>query len=155
MNTASKTSNLNPSRGKKVQSVETIEPTLSENESDTSETADDDNIEEGMEKLIKALGEDGLNQFDLAQLHTLTGTVASDEEGDGEHERSSVELEDAEQDGEEGESSGAEDVALDDEDIDSVDEDAVPVRKIEIDNKACHEFSFLAIASNIVTWTWI
>ena len=69
--TASKKSHLKPSRGRSIkggtkedvtQSAEANEPTQSE--SDTSET--EDNNEEGLEKLMKALGEDGLNEFDLA-----------------------------------------------------------------------------------------
>ena len=141
--TASKKSHLEPSRGKSIkggtkealtQSAEAFEPTQSE--SDTSET--EDNNEEGLEKLMKALGEDGLNDFDLAQLQTLTGTAASDEEADdGEDEGSSKETGDEEQG-----SSGGEEIALDDEDVDSVDEDAVPRRKIAMDNKVRHSLSF-------------
>jgi rRNA-processing protein EBP2 len=137
----SKKSDLKPSRGRTIQLVETIEPALSndESESDSSETVDD----EGMEKLMKALGEDGLNEFDLEQLHTLTGTAAGDEEGE-EDEGSSDETEDGEQGGEEeeGSNSSGEDIALDDEDVDSVDEDAVPRRKIAIDNTVRHSLSF-------------
>ena len=151
--TASKKSDLKPSRGKAgtkevlTQSVEPIEPALSNNESEsgTSETEDDDDNEEGLEKLMKALGDDGLNEFDLAQLHTLSGAAASDVEGDGEDEGSSDEAEDGGQGGEgEGEdgSGGGEEIALDDEDVDSVDEDAVPRRKIAIDNKVRRSLSF-------------
>ena len=139
-----------PSKGRSLhgkQPAGVIEPALSngESESDTSETVDD----EGMEKLMKALGEDGLNEFDLAQLHTLAG----DDEGD---EGSSDESEDGEQGGEEvvdGGDSDGEDIALDDEDVDSVDEDAVPRRKIAIDNtvRPIHCLS-LAISSNIISW---
>ncbi|KAH9080410.1 eukaryotic rRNA processing, partial [Lactarius deliciosus] len=88
-----------------------------------------------LEKLMKALGENGLNEFDLAQLHTLTGTAASDDEGDGEE----VESGDETEDGEEGGSSDGEEIALDDEDVDSVDEDAVPSRKIGMDNTVALE----------------
>jgi rRNA-processing protein EBP2 len=142
--TVSKQSGLKPPRDRSIkggtkdalsQSAEAIEPVLSNNESEsTNETEDDDDNQEGLEKLMKALGEDGLNDFDLAQLHTLTGTASSDEEGGGEDEGSSDEIEDGERGDEEDESSGGE-IALDDEDVDSVDEDAVPRRKIAIDNK--------------------
>ena len=145
---ASKESGLKPSRDKSIKgstkntltqsAAEAIEPALSNNESEsgTSGTEDDDN-EEGLEKLMKALGEDGLNEFDLAQLRTLTGAAASDEEG-GEDDRNSDEMDNEEQGGDEEDedaSSDGEEIALDDEDIDSVDEDAVPRRKIAIDNK--------------------
>lgn len=141
--TASKKSDLKPSKGRSIrgkQPVEAIEPALSNDgsESDTSETVDD----EGMENLMEALGEDGLNEFDLAQLHTLAGAAAGFKEGDEEDERSGDETEDEEQGGEEdGEGSGEEDIALDDEDVDSVDEDAVPRRKIAIDNTVRHSLS--------------
>ena len=142
---ASKESGLKPSRGKSIKGgakntlTETIEPALSnhEDESGTSGTEDDDN-EEGLEKLMKALGEHGLNEFDLAQLRTLTGTAASDGEGGEEDDASSDEMDDGEQRGDEEDedaSSDGEEIALDDEDVDSVDEDAVPRRKIAIDNK--------------------
>ena len=146
---ASKESGLKPSRDKSIKggtkntltqsAAEAIEPALSNNESEsgTSGTEDDDN-EEGLEKLMKALGEDGLNEFDLAQLRTLTGAAASDEEGGEEDDRNSDEMDNEEQGGDEEDedaSSDGEEIALDDEDIDSVDEDAVPRRKIAIDNK--------------------
>ncbi|KAI9465387.1 eukaryotic rRNA processing [Lactarius psammicola] len=107
-----------------------------------------------MEKLMEALGEDGLNEFDLAQLHTLAGTAASDEEGDGEDEGSSDETEDGEQCKEEGGSSGGEEIALDDEDVDSVDEDAVPRRKIGTDNKiALERISDTIKLDPLLPWT--
>ncbi|KAH9065310.1 eukaryotic rRNA processing [Lactarius vividus] len=126
--TASKKSDPKPSRGRSTKEVskQAIDP-------DTSETEDDG--EEGLEKLIKALGEDGLNEFDLAQLHTLTGTAASDEEGNGEDVESGDETEDEEED----EGSDGEEIALDDEDVNSVDEDAVPSRKIGMENTVALE----------------
>jgi rRNA-processing protein EBP2 len=138
----SKKSHLRPSMGKSIKGgtkeAEAIEPALSndESESDTSET--EDNNEEGLEKLMKALGEDGLNEFDLAQLQTLTGTAASDEEGDDEEDEGSSEETGDEEQG----SSGGEEIALDDEDVDSVDEDAVPRRKIAMDNKVRRSLPF-------------
>ncbi len=158
MKTASKKSDIKPSRGRSTkevlkQSVEAIEP--AESESDTSETADDDDNEEGMEKLMKALGDHGLNEFDLAQLRTLAGTAASDEEGDGEAEGSNDGTEDGEQgegEGEEGGSSGGEEIALDDEDVDSVDEDAVPRQKIGMDNKVRHLLSFTRYFIHLISY---
>lgn len=161
--TASKKSTLKPSRGKSTkggtkdtltQSAEAIEPALSnhESESDTSGTEDDDDNEEGLEKLMKALGEDGLNEFDLAQLHTLTGTAASDEEGGEEDDGSSDEMDDGEQGSDEEDEDGSsvgEEIALDDEDVDSVDEDAVPRRKIAIDNKVRSSLSFTRHSSDL------
>jgi rRNA-processing protein EBP2 len=120
------------------------------NESDASEEecedGENDGVdEEGLEKLMNALGEDGLDEFDLTQLRMLTGSAA-DEVNDSEEEgRSSDDENDAdatnastdeeEQEEEEGKSKEEEEIALDDEDVDSVDEDAIPRRKVEIDNK--------------------
>jgi hypothetical protein len=119
------------------------------NESDASEeeSEDDENSgvdEEGLEKLMNALGEDGLDEFDLAQLRMLTGSAAGEEDDGEAEERSSDDEEDDadatnastdEEEKEEGKSKGEEEIALDDEDVDSVDEDAIPRRKVEIDNK--------------------
>jgi rRNA-processing protein EBP2 len=163
---ASKKSALKPSRGKSLkgdtkeiltQSAEAVEPALSnhESESGTSGTEDDDDNEEGLEKLMKALGEDGLNEFDLAQLHTLTGAAASDEEDGGEDDGSSDEMDDGEQGGDEEDedvSSSVEEIALDDEDVDSVDEDAVPRRKIAIDNKVRCSLSFTRNFILFISW---
>ncbi|KAJ6585434.1 eukaryotic rRNA processing protein EBP2-domain-containing protein [Mycena capillaripes] len=107
-----------------------------------------------MERLMKALGDDGLDEFETMQLHLTLGgdeaggegagddddddtsdeeftldknaDEASDEEGsDSEDGEEEEEFEDDEEEGEE-------DIALDD--VESVDEDAVPRQKIEIDN---------------------
>ncbi|KAJ7184336.1 eukaryotic rRNA processing protein EBP2-domain-containing protein [Mycena filopes] len=109
-----------------------------------------------MERLMKALGDDGLDEFETLQLHvTLGGDVGdegdedsddtSDEEftlGKNGEEASDGEGSDSDSDGDEGEFEdegeeeegvdGDGDVALDD--VESVDEDAVPRQKIEIDN---------------------
>ncbi|KAN0125325.1 Eukaryotic rRNA processing protein EBP2 domain containing protein [Lactarius tabidus] len=139
--TASKKSALKPSKGKSIkgstkgiltQSAEPIEAALSnhESESGTSGTEDDDDNEEGLEKLMKALGEEGHSEFDLAQLRTLAGTAASDEEAGEEDDGRSDEMDEEEDEDE---------IALDDEDVDLVDEDAVPTRKVAIDNKIALE----------------
>jgi rRNA-processing protein EBP2 len=144
MKTASKKSALMPSKGKSIkggtkgiltQSAEPIEAALSnhESESGTSGTEDDDDNEEGLEKLMKALGEEGHSEFDLAQLRTLAGTAASDEEAGEEDDGRSDEMDEEEDEDE---------IALDDEDVDSVDEDAVPTRKVAIDNKVRCSLSF-------------
>ncbi|KAI0248600.1 eukaryotic rRNA processing protein EBP2-domain-containing protein [Lactifluus subvellereus] len=89
---------------------------------------------------MNALGEDGLDEFDQAQLRMLTGSAAGEEESGEEEEGSSDgEENDAEQVEEEGGSREGEEIALDDEDIDSVDQDAIPQRKIEVDNKIALE----------------
>ncbi|KAI0059587.1 eukaryotic rRNA processing [Artomyces pyxidatus] len=104
-----------------------------------------------MAKLMKALGEDGLDEFERAQLMALTGE--GDDESSDEGSRSGSEAgsgqEELDEDGDSDEDDGSEseegdkeqeqEIALDDEDIVSVDEDAVPRQKIEIDNKIALE----------------
>jgi rRNA-processing protein EBP2 len=120
---------------------------LTMSDTDQNESEDDENSgvdEEGLEKLMNALGEDGLDEYDLAQLRMLTGSAAgeeSDEEegGDGDGEEDDVEAASASE--EEEEKSGEEDeIALDDEDVGSVDEDVIPRRKVEVDNKVASPF---------------
>lgn len=131
----------------------------------SEEDSDDEGVdEEGMARLMQALGKDGLGEFEQAQLQALAG----DEDdaggsGDDEWETDGEDVEDAEgasgsgSDGEDADAAtgdededaaggsdaasdgenaaeGAGDIALDDVE-DSVDEDAVPRQKIEIDNK--------------------
>ena len=76
---------------RKPKSVQVANPALPLNpESDASEadesTDDDDENsgvdDEGLEKLLKALGEDGLDEFDLAQLRMLSGALAGEESED-------------------------------------------------------------------------
>jgi rRNA-processing protein EBP2 len=105
-------------------------------DSDSNESDEDSGVdEEGLQNLVKALGKDGLDEFDLAQLRMLTGSPVDEEEESGEDDDAdaTTELEDVDQLDEEKEEEG---IALDDEDVDSVDEDAVPRRKVEVDNKA-------------------
>jgi rRNA-processing protein EBP2 len=103
----------------------------SSNESDEDSGVD----EQGLQNLVKALGEDGLDEFDLAQLRMLNGSPIDEEEESGEDDDAdaTTESEDVDQPDVEKEEEG---IALDDEDVDSVDEDAVPRRKVEVDNKA-------------------
>ena len=101
----------------------------------TSESDQDSGVdEEGLENLVRALGEDGLDEFGLAQLRMLAGSPVDEEESDEEEEDAdpTTQSEDEEQAGEE---EADEEIALDDEDVDSVDEDAIPRRKIQVDNE--------------------
>ena len=118
-------------------------------ESDASEVAqstddDDENSgvdDEGLKKLVEALGEDVLNEFDLAQLRMLSGAVAGEESEDDANAESVPEDEEPGV-GEEEEEEEEEEIALDDDDVDSVDQDAIPQRKVQVDNKVC-PFSLL------------
>src|SRR6267154_521614 len=106
-------------------------PESDASEADKSTDDDDENSgvdDEGLEKLLKALGEDGLDKFDLAQLHMLSGAAAGDESEDEE----------------------SEEIALDDDDVDSVDQDAIPRRKVQVDNKVCL-FSLFTFARLILS----
>ncbi|KXN82798.1 putative rRNA-processing protein ebp2 [Leucoagaricus sp. SymC.cos] len=93
---------------------------------DEDENSEDEGVdEEGMERLMKLLGEDGLDDFDRAQLQASD----SDEEKEDEDEKVAEEAEDSEDD------EGEDAVPLDE--VESVDEDAVPQQKLEVDNEAC------------------
>ncbi|CDO69887.1 hypothetical protein BN946_scf184884.g46 [Trametes cinnabarina] len=137
-------------------------------ESDNSGEEDVD--EEGMEKLMQALGEDGLDDFDREQLRALTGD--EDEESgseDGDAQGSDVNgAEGSESEGDVGDDDDASEDADEDvdeakegearqpdeeplipvdelSDEDALDEDAMPRQKVEIDNKIALE----RIRSNI------
>jgi hypothetical protein len=114
---------------------------------DQDESEDDENSgvdEEGLEKLMNALGEDGLDEYDLAQLRMLTGPAAGEESDEEEGHDSDGEEDDVSASEEEEEKSGEEDeIALDDEDVGSVDQDVIPRRKVEVDNKVASPYSFL------------
>jgi len=143
--TATKSSSHHPKAEKKIRPEQKlpklVEPPPLDN-SDVSESESDEGSgvdEEGLEKLVRALGEDGLDEFDLTQLRMLVGSPVGEEEdgeeddGDAGHHAESTtgSAEEKQADAEEAE----EGIALDDEDIDSIDEDAIPRRKIEVDNK--------------------
>ena len=102
-------------------------------DSDEEEEEDSGVDDEGLEKLMNALGEDGLSEFDRAQLRMLSGAAAGEEGSDGEEEDNS----DGEEDfaDTEPQEEAEEGIALDDEDVDSVDQDAIPRRKVQVDNK--------------------
>jgi rRNA-processing protein EBP2 len=142
--TPTKSSDHRPKAEKKIRPEQKlpklVEPPPMDN-SDVSESEGDEGSgvdDEGLEKLVRALGEDGLDEFDRTQLRMLVGSPVGEEEEEEEdddadhHAESTTGSEEEKQaDGEEAE----EGIALDDEDIDSVDEDAIPRRKIEVDNK--------------------
>ncbi|KAF7331657.1 hypothetical protein MKEN_00045400 [Mycena kentingensis (nom. inval.)] len=112
------------------------------------EDSDDGGVDEaGLERLMQALGEDGLDDFDRAQLGLAAGDDDEDSEEDEEFEppqndesgSESEEVVDEEDmdsgdDDEEGDEEDEQDVPLDE--VESVDADAVPRQKIEIDNTA-------------------
>jgi rRNA-processing protein EBP2 len=129
--------------GRKPKLMQAVKPAPPP-ESDASEadesTADDDENSGGLEKLVKALGEDGLDEFDLAQLRMLSGAAAGEETEDDANAESVLEAEEPGE-GEEEEEEEGEEIALDDDDVDSVDQDAIPRRKVQVDNKVCL-FSF-------------
>jgi rRNA-processing protein EBP2 len=112
-------------------------PELDASEADGSTHDDDENSgvdDEGLEKLMKALGEDGLDEFDLAQLRMLSGAAAGEETED---DANAEGVPEDEEPGDEEEEEEGEEIALDDDDVDSVDQDAIPRRKVQVDNKVC------------------
>jgi rRNA-processing protein EBP2 len=133
------------------------QPSASEHESSDS---DNEGVDlEGMERLMKALGDDGLDEFDQAQLELTLGdegdwetddegeeASGSDKEIDDDEDEGGEELETAESDVEQGDVQ--EDIALDD--VESVDEDTVPRQKIEIDN----EVRVFCCGALLNTQTW-
>ncbi|KAL1760233.1 eukaryotic rRNA processing protein EBP2-domain-containing protein [Schizophyllum commune] len=117
---------------------------------DEESDSDDEGVdEEGMERLMKLLGDDGLDEYDQAQLNTMLGgddESGSEEEGE-EEEGEDDSDEEADSDSEEAAAGPsatkpqeADDDAIPlDEVEDEVDEDAVPQRKLEIDNTVALE----------------
>ncbi|KAJ3557163.1 hypothetical protein NM688_g1622 [Phlebia brevispora] len=120
-----------------------------EEEADSDEDEEDEDDadvdEEGMERLMKLLGEDGLDDVARSELEAL---VADEEISDEDDDEDEAEEGDGNEEGAEGDHEIAEknlvveveedqeedqEVLL--EDADSVDDDAVPKQKIEIDNK--------------------
>ncbi|KAI0647869.1 eukaryotic rRNA processing protein EBP2-domain-containing protein [Trametes meyenii] len=156
------------------------EPGFTANDSDEEgSTGEDDDSdeedvdEEGMQKLMLALGEDGLDDFDREQLRALTGdedegSGEEEEEGgmdsDAEAEGSDIEAQDSEEEedsdeeaAQEGDAQSGDEAAipvdeLSDEEV--LDEDAMPRQKVEIDNKIALERirSTIALPSSL-PWT--
>ncbi|KAJ7601245.1 eukaryotic rRNA processing protein EBP2-domain-containing protein [Mycena floridula] len=96
-----------------------------------------------MERLMEALGDDGLDEFDQAQLNAALGEGSDSEEGSQEEDGDDDEDDDDEaqgndagfedEDDEDEEAGIDEDMPLDE--AESVDEDAIPRQKLEIDNE--------------------
>jgi rRNA-processing protein EBP2 len=110
-----------------------------------SESEDVD--EEGMDRLLELLGDDGLDDFAKYQLGLVSKSGDSEDDSDfvedGEDRDEEIDDENEEEGQEEPESTmleALEDVDL--EDVSSVDEDAVPRQKLLINNAVClHCFS--------------
>lgn len=156
-------------KAKLVKETRSVAASSSEDEDEEDEESDDAGVdEEGMNRLMQALGDDALDEFDQAQLQALEGDEEDEEEdedwetdGGGEEASESgeenSEVEDDEEslsDVDEGDETfitaeevseeeevEPEDIPLDDVD-ESVDEDAVPRQKVEIDNKVRTIFLF-------------
>ncbi|KAI0657247.1 eukaryotic rRNA processing protein EBP2-domain-containing protein [Cubamyces menziesii] len=104
-----------------------------------------------MEKLMNALGEDGLDDFDREQLRALTGDEdeesqegsegEEDEEAESGEDTDAEEQEDDEEADEKEQAEGDEPLIPVDElsDEEALDEDAMPRQKVEIDNKIAME----------------
>ena len=135
-----------------------VEPPQPVAEDSDEQSGDDDSgvDEEGMKKLMKALGDDGLDDYEQAQLIALMGDEEEEEvdeedgsesdDGEGDQSRDTeAGIEEGSSDGSEDEEDDLDDaeeeeVALDG--VESVDEDAVPRQKIEIDNKVSSSTAF-------------
>jgi len=91
----------------------------------------------GMERLMELLGEDGLDDFDRAQLESFAEDDEDEEDlEDGAEDEKEEELSDREEekdDTEEEEVESDNDVPFDE--AESIDQDAVPKQKLEIDNQ--------------------
>lgn len=97
-------------------------------EEEESESDDEGNDEEAMQKLMELLGEDGLEE--LNDLDEGEGGDSDEEGEEGSGEENFEEGIEADSDGSEDE----EEVALDDLEDGHIDEDVVPKQKVEIDN---------------------
>ncbi|KAK1231239.1 rRNA-processing protein EBP2 [Marasmius sp. AFHP31] len=136
------------------------EENVEDDEQDSDSDSENGGVdEEGMERLMKALGEDGLNEFDQAMLEDDDEDDSGDEEAEEDVEEDELDDEDVEKlsDESESEEENQEDeeelVALDDEDVE-LEPDAVPQQKLEVDN----EVALSRIRENIqldpsIPWT--
>jgi len=121
-----------------------------EDDAEEDEDDEDDGVdEEGMARLMKALGDNGIDDLGRMQLEALAGEEGGDEEESdeedvsedeeaGENDEGSDDDDDDDEDEDENEAEDNEkkvpaDVAVDD--ADSVDDDAIPQQKILVDNK--------------------
>lgn len=124
---------------------EEVDPDEEDPEED--EDSEDEGVdEEGMQRLMKALGEDGLDDFGRASLAALAGEEGEVEDSQSEREDEEQDrqvLSDEEEHAEPAEEDEEENAWVSDEkeeaipldEVDEVDEDVVPLQKIEIDNK--------------------
>jgi len=108
-------------------------------ESEDEDESEDDGVdEEGMAKLMAALGDDGLDDIAQAQLNGLPGDQDGAEEDEDEEEGSEHEAEMLKQLSiEEDEESEDDAIPLDEISDLEVDEDAVPKQKVVINNQVC------------------
>ncbi|KAH7876078.1 eukaryotic rRNA processing protein EBP2-domain-containing protein [Lentinula edodes] len=112
-------------------------------ETDESEGSEDDGgiDDEGIERLMKALGDDGLDEFEQAQLEAALGDPEDEsEEEDGEDANTEEENSDQDEEVEKVENDGTEGGEEDDqfiqlEDVEAIVDDAVPFQKVEINNE--------------------
>ena len=113
---------------------------------DREEDSEDGGVDRvGMERLMELLGEDGLDDFDRAQLESLAGEdednedIEDDDEGEEDEEVSDGGKAKNHSEAEEGEvgevKSNGDAIPLDLDEAESIDEDAVPKQKLEIDNQ--------------------
>jgi hypothetical protein len=146
----------------------TMSPSPSENFPERSEreedSGSDDGVdEEGMAKLMQALGDDGLDDLAIAHLAALAGSDGGgqllesgddDDDDDGQSddmgsvgvEELEAESASEEQDSERAETEPGDEAGVAFEDVESVDEDAVPRQRLEIDNKVSSSFAFAPYA---------
>ncbi|KAJ3805607.1 putative rRNA processing-related protein [Lentinula aff. lateritia] len=109
-------------------------------ETDESEGSEDDGgiDDEGIERLMKALGDDGLDDFERAQLEAALDDPEDKSEGE-DREDATTEEENSDQDEEveiddtEGEEEDEQFIQL--EDVEAIVDDAVPFQKVEINNE--------------------
>lgn len=133
-------------KGKAIEKVLSPSPSHSEIAGESEDSEDEGIDEEGMARLMEALGEDGLDELGRAQLEALPGESRSKEEdeeseaGFGDQEVDNVDETGAlsDQSSEDDQEDESEEAYLQQMPIDeaaSVDEDAIPHQKLEIDNK--------------------
>lgn len=111
-----------------------------EGSGDENESSEDEDVDaEGIERLVKALGEDGLDDFDRASLAALTDdneesrSAEEEEIAEGDDEEEREQQTEAQEEHSEAADKEEDVIALDE--VDEVDDDVVPRQKIEIDNK--------------------
>ncbi|KAJ3880141.1 eukaryotic rRNA processing protein EBP2-domain-containing protein [Lentinula edodes] len=109
-------------------------------ETDESEGSEDDGgiDDEGIERLMKALGDDGLDEFEQAQLEAALGDPEDEsEEEDGEDANTEEENSDQDEEVENDDTEGGEedDQFIQLEDVEAIVDDAVPFQKVEINNE--------------------